>query len=67
MARRDKDMIKAERVPVPFYPRVIWAEGEDSLIIYSIHRAPERRVWNIDVDKMGFDKALEVVKELHNE
>lgn len=37
---------------------------EDSLIVYRIVRAPERKVWNIDVGRMPKGKAEEYIKNL---
>jgi len=37
---------------------------EDSLVIYRLVRAPERRVWNINVGKMPKGKAEEYIKGL---
>jgi hypothetical protein len=37
---------------------------EDSLVVYRLVRAPERRVWNIDVGRMPKTKAEEYIKNL---
>lgn len=37
---------------------------EDSLIVYRLVRAPERRVWNIEVGRMPHNKAEEVIKKI---
>lgn len=37
---------------------------EDSLIVYRIARAPERKIWNIDVGMMPKGKAEEYIKQM---
>ena len=37
---------------------------EDSLIVYRLVRAPERRVWNIEVSRLPHQKAEEYIKGL---
>lgn len=39
---------------------------EDALVVYRLVRAPERRVWNIDVGRMPKGKAEEYIKKLIN-
>lgn len=37
---------------------------EDSIVVYRLCRAPERRIWNIDVNKMPKGKAEEYIRKL---
>lgn len=37
---------------------------EDAIVVYRLVRAPERRVWNIEIGKMPAGKAAEYVKKL---